>query len=213
MPSFEGTGDDDIIRPGEVSDEVDVVPPGSVPGAGEDFISGNGGNDTLGGGGGNDIIRGDEGRDRLRGNAGDDLLGGGKRADRLTGGKGDDTLSGDDGRDRLHGGLGSDVLVGGDGDDRFIYGRVEHSEAGAGRDEIFDFQSGDKVDLRRIDADSTDSDGDPFAWIGDSAFSGHAGELRYADGLLQGDVDGDGSADFEIALNGSPNLSADDIFL
>ena len=54
----------------------------------------------------------------------------------------------------------------------------------------------------------TDGDGggdDAFSWVGSSAFSGTAGELRaYSQSgshYLAGDVDGDGVADFMIQTN------------
>jgi len=37
--------------------------------------------------------------------------------------------------------------------------------------------------------------------------------LKYEDGLLQGDIQGDGSADFEIELVGKPPLSLSELIL
>jgi hypothetical protein len=58
---------------------------------------------------------------------------------------------------------------------------------------------------------------DAFSFIGGAAFSNTAGELRfgsYAGGVLvQGEVDGDGSADFSIALRGTHSLIATDFVL
>jgi len=56
-----------------------------------------------------------------------------------------------------------------------------------------------------------------FRFIGGSAFGRHAGELRatVAGGVttVSGDVDGDGMADFSIALAGPPTLQAGDFVL
>ncbi len=41
------------------------------------------------------------------------------------------------------------------------------------------------------------------------AFSGNAGDLRYANHLLQGDVNGDRRADFEISVNIASLLNTD----
>jgi hypothetical protein len=61
----------------------------------------------------------------------------------------------------------------------------------------FDRSEGDKVDLSKIDSGSPSGS---FDFIGDTAFSGTAGELRFHNQILSGDVDGDGKADFEIKV-------------
>ena len=56
-----------------------------------------------------------------------------------------------------------------------------------------------------------------FAWIGDAAFSGTAGELRFAFAgnttTVTGDTDGDGAADFALWLTGQITLVAGDFVL
>ena len=39
-------------------------------------------------------------------------------------------------------------------------------------------------------------------WIGGVEFSNKAGELRYAAGVVEGDTDGDGTADFTVGIIG-----------
>lgn len=61
------------------------------------------------------------------------------------------------------------------------------------------------IDLSRIDAHAQAAGDQAFSFIGGGAFSGHAGELRVQEDrapiwLVQGDIDGDGSADFEIVV-------------
>jgi Ca2+-binding RTX toxin-like protein len=130
-----------------------------------------------------DVLIGDDGMNWLQGADG---------ADKLKGGSGDDFLVG---------GLGKDVLRGGRGADRFYFYFVGDSEVGEKRDVVY-FSRGDKIDLYMIDANTGDGAVvDPgFNWIGDGSFTKRAGQLRFADGLLQGDVDGDGDADFEISI-------------
>ena len=51
-------------------------------------------------------------------------------------------------------------------------------------------------------------------FLGAELFTGTAGELRYnANGILMGDVDGDGNADFHIELKGVPTVAAADLLL
>jgi serralysin len=82
---------------------------------------------------------------------------------------------------------------------------------------VFDFNAvqGDQIDVSGIDAISGTAEHDEFIFVGDDAFSGNAGELRFVhdltDGLLEGDVNGDGTADMTIELLGVTSLTGDDI--
>lgn len=147
----------------------------------------------------------------LLGWGGDDLIRGSDHDDRLDGG---------DGNDWLAGGLGNDVLTGGTGADRFQY--LNDLDVGATRsatDVITDFSQsdGDIIDLSVLDAVRGIEGDQAFAFIGRAAFSGTAGELRYAirDGVtvIAGDVDGDGRANGYIVLNGEIALTAADFVL
>ena len=137
------------------------------------------------------------------------LRGSGK-ADLLTGGSGNDTLLGGAGSDTLSGGLGADKLTGGSGADTFLFS----STAAADGDVVVDFKGsqGDMIDLRGIDAKATQDGDQAFSFIGSRAFSlGLEGQLRFSGGLIQGDVNGDGAADFQIQCAGS--ISATHIWL
>ena len=87
----------------------------------------------------------------------------------------------------------------------------------AERDQILDFTLGDLINLTSIDADTATGGNQAFAFIGTAAFSNVAGELRFenaggANWLVQGDVNGDGTSDFEILVTVSdadPITSAD----
>ena len=138
-------------------------------------------------------------------------------ADILTGAAGNDILYGLDGADTLTGGGGADFLVGGTGADTFVFNASTDSSAVAS-DLIIDFASaeGDRIDLRGIDAKTGGSD-DAFTVV--TAFSNVAGQLIIgaADSSgyshLSGDVNGDGIADFVIALKVTTTLTATDILL
>ncbi|HEY0012289.1 MAG TPA: Calx-beta domain-containing protein [Allosphingosinicella sp.] len=136
---------------------------------------------------------------------------------RIFGGTGDDVLRGGAGSDLIFGGLGADTLQGGAGNDIFRYQSVEDSPAMGDRDGIQDFTLGDLVDLSRIDTD-TETEGDQaFTFIGEAAFSGEKGELRYQNEAgniwkVQGDVNGDGVADLEflmVVTDGDPITVSD----
>lgn len=193
-----------------------------VGGSGEDNIYGTIGanelhgassSDTIHGEGGNDKLGGEDGGDVLYGDAGDDTLFGGADADALVGGAGSDHLHGEDGGDVLNGGAGKDWLSGGLGGDTFQFLNVLDSRVGATtRDVITDFELGaDLIDLSTIDANTnTPAVDDAFHLVGNSGLDpftlGDAGALRfkYSGGstIMEGDVNGDGKADFQIEIFG-----------
>jgi len=187
--NLSGLGGDDVITGGNGNDTLDG-------GAGNDAIDGGNGNDVLSGGDGNDTIDGGNNDDVLNGGEGNDTLNGGNQNDVLNGGAGNDTLNGGNQNDVLNGGAGDDYLIGGNGNDIFAFTEI------GGQDFIADFKRGqDKIDLSGIDAVAGGSD-NAFSFIGANAFTGQAGQLRsYTEGgakFLQGDVNGDGIADFTI---------------
>ncbi|WP_284734580.1 calcium-binding protein [Sphingosinicella terrae] len=136
-------------------------------------------------------------------------------------GTGDDFVFGDAGDDVLAGGAGADDLYGSTGADTFLFQSLADFGQGILRDAIQDFSSeeGDLIDLAGVDADAGTAGDQAFAFIGDAAFSGSGtgGELRYeTDGvrsLVQGDVDGDGVADFTLFVDNVQSLSAADFIL
>lgn len=145
---------------------------------------------------------------------GDDTVTGGNGNDTITGGDGADTLLGRDGNDIITGGLGRDVMTGGLGVDVFDFNDGPESVIGALRDVITDFVHGqDIVNLADMDANSEAVGNQPFAFIGASAFTNVAGQLRYAAGRLEADFNGDGVADFQIGLSGTPPITVTDIIL
>jgi len=148
---------------------------------------------------GNDILSGLGGNDELRSSGGNDVLDGG------------------DGTDLLVGGAGADTLTGGADADTFRIGGYE-TGLGGDADIVTDFESGvDVIDLMNWDSNIWTSGDQAFTFIGTGAFTSVAGQLRYSsigsDTLIEGDVNGDGAADFEIFLVGSHALTAADFIL
>ena len=130
----------------------------------------------------------------------------------LEGGDGLDTLIGDAGNDVLIGGAGNvDTLFGGDGQDTFVFtgASLATLDTGIGannRDVIQDF-SGDIIDLHLIDADVNTAGDQAFSFIGTNAFAGPGAQVRFfADGagntIVEGNVDNNLGADFQIELHG-----------
>jgi len=145
---------------------------------------------------------------------------GGAGQDQLRGGNGVDTIDGGTERDKIAGWGGADILTGGGGNDQFRYLYATDSGPGAAADRITDFTIGsDVIDLRLLDSDLVTPDIQNYAlsFIGSAAFgSAGAGQIRYttsgADMLVQFDLDGNGSSDMEIILQGlaGQTLSASD---
>jgi serralysin len=152
------------------------------------------------------------------GNALDNVLSGNSGRNTLNGGAGNDTLKGGGGNDTLIGGVGADKLYGGSGADIFLFQSYKQSDMLA-RDTIYDFSQaqGDRIDLSVIDARSTVSGNQAFTFIGTSAFSNKAGELRAftknGDTFIYGDLNGDGGIDVSIRLDTVANLTSADFIL
>jgi Ca2+-binding RTX toxin-like protein len=168
------------------------------------------------GGEGNDILNGGNGHDYIEGGGGDDILRGKNGNDVLIGGDGNDQLFGGNGDDVLFGGMGTDILHGGRGKDTFVFTDIAESRPGPGRDSIEDFTQGeDKIDVSRIDAIAGGGN-DAFVFIGTAAFTA-AGQLRQFESgkgiIVEGDVTGDGEADFQIAVQTQVVLTQEDFVL
>jgi len=151
-----------------------------------------------------------------------------KNFERANGGSGDDfiagtsgvnLLNGNGGNDTLYGGLGADRFQDLNGNDTYVYLSIKDSGlTEATRDFISFFAGaggGDKIDLHAIDADTKSVGNQDFNWITVNAnFTKTAGDLRAVfrddDTYVQGDVNGDGKADFEIVVSGIQFLNAGD---
>lgn len=148
----------------------------------------------------------------------DTLSGFENRADVIQGGGGGDNLTGLSGNDTLNGEAGRDTLTGSAGADTFVLSSLSDSGLGSLADLIADFTSGtDKIDLSSLDADSATGGDQAFNWLGTTAFSNVAAQLRYevvgSVRNIYGDVDGDGLADFQLQLTGTGTLVSGDFVL
>ncbi|GJE04081.1 calcium-binding protein [Methylobacterium isbiliense] len=154
----------------------------------------------------------------IRGTDGADFLAGTAKAELISGGNGGDSIKAGDGDDVVIGGGGKDIISTGAGRDRIVYEAVADSLPQS-RDYITDFTSGqDVIDLSALDAVSGTAANDSFAWRGNAAFTGQAGELRAApttagSTLIQADLNGDRTADLAIELAGTIALTAADFVL
>ncbi|UVC10794.1 M10 family metallopeptidase C-terminal domain-containing protein [Rhizobium sp. TH2] len=163
-------------------------------------------------------LGGDDEYDGRKGSLDGEILAGDGN-DRLMGGKEANIFWGETGQDKLTGGRGADLLTGGLDADQFIYVSTRDSSAKpAEQDTILDFQAeNDKIVLKTIDADSRAGGNQKFDFIGDDAFSGNAGELRFkivvSDTFVYGDTNGDRKADFAIKLDAAMTLVAGDFIL
>lgn len=150
------------------------------------------------------------------GTAGADTLIGSNENDKIRGVVGADALNGGDGSDTLTGGRGKDILTGGANADIFDFNLKNETLKGANRDVVTDFSGVlggdlDHIDLHGIDANTTRGGNQNFKFIGAHHFHNKAGELHFvkhggAFVTVEGDINGDGRADFQIAVH---NLTVD----
>ncbi|SFF08575.1 Hemolysin-type calcium-binding repeat-containing protein [Sulfitobacter brevis] len=175
--------------------------------AGNDLVVGGAGNDLIGGGVGNDALYGSTGNDTIYAGDGNDFIGAGAGNDAIIAGVGSNRIYGGAGNDTVYAGVGRDVITGGPGVDHFVFNSAAQIGLGAGRDVITDFTSGvDKINLDLLDAQFNGASG--LIGNGQSSFYYYA-----ASGLLIGDSDGDGSADWALEMSGAPSVAVDDFIL
>ncbi len=128
-----------------------------------------------------------------------------KGTDFMYGGDGSDRLFGYSGKDQLTGGNGQDWLTGGNGNDTFIYNTAAEAGRPDSSDVITDFRSGqDKLDLHAFMAGAH--------FVGAHYVPGAGAQVSYnaATGVLSGDMNGDGTAEFTITLANHTTLVATD---
>ena len=174
---------------------------------GDDLIFAGTGGDFIGGGAGNDTVRGGNGADTIYGGLGADDLAGGAGNDVIFGSAGANTLWGGLGNDTIHGGTGRDVMNGGPGADVFVFASAAHIGIGLGRDVISGFTSGaDRIDLSALNTQFNGTAG---------VLDGGQASFFYfaASGLLIGDQNGDGAADWVLELAGSPAVTGADFLV
>lgn len=128
--------------------------------------------------------------------------------DQIRGGALFDVINGGNGNDKIIGFTGADTLTGGAGADQFRNLFASDSNVGAA-DHITDFLAGtDKFNFTLLDADPVAAGRQALTFIDTLAFSATGtAQVRYsvsgADLLVQVDLDGNGTADMEIVLDGA----------
>lgn len=139
---------------------------------------------------------------------------GGSNDDSINDNYEDNRIGGGGGNDTISAGFGADTLIGNGGADTFDF---NFTDSRADRIEDFNRGAGDKISLWSLDADQTQSGKQSFDFIGASAFSVTAGELRAVQSgsvtRIMGDVDGNGTADFTIVLTRDIALMESDFIL
>ena len=118
------------------------------------------------------------------------------------------------------GGAGRDTPTGGEDSDTFVFQSASDSGlvSAKANDIITDFTAGqDRIDLSAINANTATAGDDAFTFLGSGPFTHASGQLDFFKAgskiILQGDVNGDGLADFQIQLNGIASISAGDLVL
>jgi Ca2+-binding RTX toxin-like protein len=187
---FEGGAGDDTFRIGDTLDQF------------KDFRGGTGGGDRL-------VASGLIGHTYVVGQAGHIAFGANRAEfwdiEELRAGDGDDTITG---------GTGVDDMSGDSGRDTFRFVDVPDSGTLLARDLIRDFRSlFDVLDFAELGIAASTG---PLAFIDTAAFSGSTGELRQivtaGDTLIEIDLDGDATGDFEVLLTGVQGIVVQDWF-
>ncbi len=163
----------------------------------------------------------------INGTAATNRLTGGSDIDRIFGFAGNDVLSGLGHNDVITGGRGRDIMLGGTGLDDFDFNLLgEMGRTALTRDIIRDFiHLRDDIDLSTIDANGSAAGNAAFKLLAakGAAFTGVKGQLHWYQlnpagtlhdkTIVEGDVNGDKRADFQIELTGLKTLTAADFIL
>jgi Ca2+-binding RTX toxin-like protein len=148
-------------------------------------------------------------------------------ANTITGNNVGNLLNGGGGNDILIGGRGKDTMTGAAGADDFDFNAVlETGKTASTRDVIRDFvRNVDDIDLSTIDANGTAAGNAAFKFLAanGAAFTGVKGQLHWFQEnpagtgrdktIVEGDINGDRRADFQIELTGLITLSKGDFVL
>jgi Ca2+-binding RTX toxin-like protein len=127
----------------------------------------------------------------------------------INGGGGEDTLTGGDGNDAMNGGAGRDFMIGESGGDVFIFtALIDSGTMLSAADQIHNFASGDKINVRLIDASTTLANDQAFVLDTDASFS--EGEIRQMvqghNVLVEFNADTDVSSEMSILLTSRTTL-------
>jgi hypothetical protein len=205
-----GVNGDIFINLDTVNHDTGILGGMAIPVSAKSATGADVGNDTITGfenvetGNGADVIFGNASANAINSSGGNDIV---------FGFGGNDQIFTGNGVDKLVGGAGADRMAGGNDVDHYIYLSVTDSgTTKATRDTLSNFiDTSDLIDLSRIDANTKNGAvNDPFVYINamgeeSAVFTKAAGQLRsywtVAGQMIEGDVNGDGKADFSIFVD------------
>jgi Ca2+-binding RTX toxin-like protein len=204
--SLQGNSGRNIINGGNGDDRLILT-------SGGDTLDGDGGIDTLSAFDNSADLQIDLGSSlRIAGSSEVTTL---RDIENVSSGSGNDTITGTAGSNVIAGGDGADTMTGNGGNDVFQFFNINQlGVTGGARDRITDFASGDKLDFSKFEGAGNVG----LEFIGNSRFSGDAGELRATvnangDTFVTLDFDGDRQLDARLILSGSVALTdADFLF-
>ncbi len=168
------------------------------------------------------VVIGNAQDDAIKGNpATFNYIDGGSGSDQLRGGALSDTILGGEGNDKIIGANGKDTLTGGAGADTFRFNLATNSGTGTSADVITDFVSGtDRLGFGNLDADLVAPGRQALSYIGNAALGATgAAQVRWGDSgsdlRVQIDLDGNGTSDMEVVLQGlaGQSLTSGDFLL
>jgi Ca2+-binding RTX toxin-like protein len=140
-------------------------------------------------------------------------------ADEITGSGVGETISGDAGADTIRGGLGKDMMFGGAAGDRFDFDAVAEIGKKKGQlDLISDWGDSDRIDLSTIDANGSKKGDKAFKFLKKEGTAlTKAGQVGFDQKktvtYVQGDLNGDGKADFKLQVTGKIDFEKADFVL
>lgn len=133
----------------------------------------------------------------------------------VIGSNNNDAIFGSNGANKITGAQGFDEMTGRGGADQFVFRAAADARVSTENvDIIVDFSraQNDKINLHAMDANTTTAGNQDFQLIS-TGFTRHAGELRFDGDFVQGDINGDGRADFQIYMNNVNAMQATDFIL
>ena len=233
-----GDAGDDVIDGGEGEDEIDAGSGNDVvqAGTGDDSVLGGDGDDTViaAAGDGDDAYAGGEGSDTYDASGTTSAARFDLAADTATSAEiGDDVIVG---FENAIGGSGNDVFVGnnevniftgGTGDDLFVFGSASAAGLGIGaRDQILDFEIGDRIDLDDISEEFAEAIGDTFEdqnvrkflLVSQEMEFSRPGQMKFKYDviddrpvtIIEGNIDYNSDVDFELEIVGTYEFHDDD---
>lgn len=133
----------------------------------------------------------------------------------VIGSNNNDAILGSNGANGITGAQGFDQMTGRGGADQFVFRSAADARVSTENvDVIMDFNrtENDKVNLHAMDANNATAGNQDFHFIS-TTFTRHAGELRFDGDFVQGDINGDGRADFQIYMNNLDTMQVSDFTL